>query len=121
MAYHDPVYATYQLDAAALTSAATLLKVAGPAGKVGRLVGITSVVTTGVTVAAASVTVGSATDADAYGTLTVPISSADAVSNDPTLTAVDDNLIPADSLVAIATGGEATAGNANLAVHIAWF
>ncbi|WP_299312317.1 hypothetical protein [uncultured Halomonas sp.] len=121
MAYHDPIHATYTLAAADLTSTGTLLSVVGPAGKRGRLVGITGVVTTGVTVAASTVTVGTAGDGDAYGTLTVPIASAGAVANDPTVTAVDDNLMPADTAVVIATGGEATAGAADLAVHIAWY
>lgn len=121
MAYHDPVYATYTIPTADLTSEATLLSVVGPAGKQGRLVGITGVVTTGVTVAASTVTVGTAGDGGAYGTLTVPVSSAGEVANDPAVTAVDDNLMPADTAVVIATGGEATAGAADLAVHIAWY
>jgi len=97
------------------------LKIAGPKGKKGHLVSITSVVTTAVTVAANNVNIGDAITANKFGTLVVPVSSVDAISNDPVLGTTDANLIPADSLVVINTGGEATAGAANLAVTIAWF
>ncbi len=121
MAYHDPVHATYTLPAASLASAATLLSVTGPAGKKGRLVGITGVVTTGVTDAAAAVTVGTDADADAYGSLSVPVGAAGTSANDATVQPADANLIPADSVVEIAADGAATAGAADIAVHIAWF
>ena len=74
--YDKPIYMTYQLDAASLTSDADLLTVSGPYGKQGRVVAVTAVVTTGVTVAAAAVNVGSLTDDDDYAVLSVPVSSA---------------------------------------------
>jgi len=121
MSYHDPIHATYTLKAASLASAATLLSVSGPAGKKGRLVGITGVVTTGVTDAAATVSVGTDADSDAYGSLSVPVGAAGSSANDALVKPADDNLIPEDSVVEIAADGAATAGAADLAIHIAWF
>lgn len=119
--YDEPIYATYNVNAATLSSAAELLQIAGPAGKQGRVVDVTCVVTTGVTDAANSITVGTTSDGDAYATLSVPVSSADAVANDATILTDDDNLIAADSAVVVATGGECTAGAGSVAVTIAWF
>ena len=119
--YDQPLRMTYQVDAATLTSAADLLKVAGPKGKEGRLAAITTVVTTGVTVAATDVDVGDGATGDKYGTLVVPISSADAIANNATISTSDAVPIPADSLVVISTDGAATAGAANIQVVIDWF
>ncbi|MFA5632972.1 MAG: hypothetical protein WC997_15810 [Porticoccaceae bacterium] len=121
MAYHDPIYATYTAAAASLTSAATLLKVAGPKGKKGAIVGLSAVVTTAVTVADATVTVGTTDDADKYATLDVEVASVNDVFSDAVISPVDSNLIAPDSVVALATGGEATAGAATITVTIAWF
>ena len=121
MNYDNPIYITYDLRAASVVSDANLLDIAGPKGKVGRVVAIATVVTTGVTVAASTVVVGTDASNDAYASLAVPISAADAVANDPTLSNTDANPIPADSGVVIGSGGGATAGAVNLDVTIAWF
>ena len=119
--YDNPLRMVYQIDAATVSSAADLLKVAGPKGMEGRLVAITTVVTTGVTVAASDIDVGDGTTGDKFGTLVLPISAADAVANDPTILTSDDVTIPADSLVVISTDGAATAGAVNVSVVIDWF
>ena len=119
--YDRPIMSTHSLQAADLTSAAVLASIAGPAGRQGRIVGLSAAVTTGVTAAAATLAVGSPSDADAYATLTVPISAADSVANGALFLTDDDNLIPADSVVELSTGGEATAGAAGLTLIIAWF
>lgn len=121
MAYNAPIYTTHNVNAATLSSAGELMQIAGPSGKQGRVVDVTCVVTTGVTVAANDITVGTITDADAFATLTVPISSADAVANGATILTDDDNLIPADSAVIVATDGACTAGAGSVTVVIAWF
>lgn len=121
MTYDDPIYTTHNVNAATLSTAAELIQLAGPYGKRGRVSSVTCVVTTGVTVAANTVQVGSVSDGDAYATLTVPISAADSVANNPVILTDDDNLIPANSAVVVATGGEATAGAGSVTVVIAWF
>lgn len=119
--YNHPKTSTYTLPAAALSTAATLLAVMGPKGHKGRLVGIGAVVTTGVTVAATEVQVGNSDSSDAYGALSVPVSGANSGHNDAVINPVDDNLMPADEPVIIATTGTSTAGAANVTVTIDWF
>jgi hypothetical protein len=121
MSYNNPIYSTYTLRAATVSTAATLLTIIGPPGKTGRLDAVGSVVTTGVTEAANVINVGSATDADAYGTLTQAISAAGTATNAAVIGDADDNLIPADSKVLVATTGACTAGAADLFISIAWF
>ena len=119
--YANPIRATYFVQAATLSSAAELLNIAGPSGKQGRLVDISVFVTTGVTFAAALLSLGSTTDGDAYGTLSVPVTAADGVVNGATSLTDDDNLIPADAAVVLATDGGCTAGAGSIAVTIDWF
>ena len=119
--YDQPLRMTYQLAAATVSSEADLLKVAGPKGLEGRLVAITTVVTTGVTTAATDIDVGDGTTGDLYGALVVPVSSAGAIANDPTISTGDAVPIPADSLVVISTDGAAAAGAVNVSVVIDWF
>jgi len=119
--YDQPVRTTHNVNAASLASAAELMQIAGPAGMKGRVESVTCVVTTGVTVAASDINVGTTSDADAYATLEVPVSAADALANDPTILTDDDNLIPADTVVVVSTDGAATAGAGSVTVVIAWF
>lgn len=123
MAYHDPVYATYTLTAETIDTAATLHSIIGPAGHTGVLIGIGAVVTTSTTAAATELRVGTTGDADKFGTLSVPVATAGpaAAYNDATISSVDDNLLPADTAVLIATDGGCTAGAADITVTVAWF
>lgn len=121
--YNEPIYITTTLRAATLSSAATLASVVGPKGKTGRLVSVSAVVTLATTVAASELRVGSAADADKYGILSVPVATAGpaAAYNDATIYPIDDNLMPADTAVVIATDGGSTAGAADVTVVTAWF
>lgn len=121
MAYYNPIYTTYTLPAATLSSAATLYTFAGPSGKTGVLVDISASVTTETTTAATAVSVGTSSDTDAYGVLSVPAAAAGNTYNGATISTGDDNLITADSEVVIATDGGCDAGAADLAVTLAWF
>ena len=119
MSYSNPTTATYRFPAASLISAATLGRLIGPKGKTGRVVDIAVLITTGVTVAASSVTVGTESDTDAYASLAVPVTSANAGLNGATL--ISGHLLPANTVVAVASGGGCTAGAADLLVTIDWF
>lgn len=120
MTYDEPVYTTVNLQAASLSAAARLGSTSGPAGKRGRVVAISVAVTTDTTVADTIVSVGDGFDADAYGTLTVPVTTANAVINAATV-GTDDTLIPANGWVTIECDGGATAGAGDVTVVIAWF
>ena len=121
MDYFDAIEATYTFPGSTLSTAAELGHFVGPAGHVGRLVGITCAVTTEVTTAAETLSVGSASDADAYGTLTVAVGAADTVANDATILTTDDNVIPADEIVVLSTAGDSAAGAGTIAVHVEWY
>lgn len=118
--YDKPLRETYQVHAADLTGAAVLATVLGPAGKVGRVVNVSSFNTTGVTVAAATVTVGP-NGAASPPTLTIPISAIDTGLAIPRANLVGQTELAADTEVEIATGGEATAGVAELVVTVEWY
>lgn len=118
MSYSDGTTAVYRFPAVSVTAGATLGRLVGPKGKTGRLVDIAYVVTTGVTVAASNLIVGSAGDTDAYGTLTVPIASANAVGNGITRGVTD--VLPADTVVLVGSAGGATAGAVDALVTIYW-
>lgn len=126
MSYSNGIQITYQVLASNIVSSAGQAgNFSGPAGLEGRLVSLTSVVTTGVTVAAASVTLRDQGATETYGTLAVPISSAGDVNNTLTIDDVDDsptdnNRIPADTSLELDGDGAATAGACDFYVTIEW-
>lgn len=103
-----------------LTGAAAVdFKLASPLpGQTGRLVSISAVYTTGVTVAASSIRVGTSGDPDAYGSLACAIAATDTVVNAMTRGVTDR--IPADSVVEVSNAGGATAGVAAVTIEIEW-
>lgn len=118
--YDEPTLVTYQLDAASVAAAAELATFAGPAGKAGRVVSISALVTTGVTVAPSVVSVNTLDNSTVCGSLTVPVGGVDTVAN-ASVDGTDDTLIPADTAFTIDSDGGATAGAANIVVVVAWF
>jgi len=118
MSYSNGHTCVYRFAAATLSTAAIIGRIMGPSGKQGRLIDISDVVTTGVTAAANTTDVGLTADVDAFGTLSTPISSANAVHNGMTRGAT--NIIPADTVVEVSTNGECTAGAADILVAIEW-
>lgn len=119
MSYSDPITATYRFPAAVLSAAAIVGRIVGPAGKTGRLIDVASVVTTGVTVAACTVDVGTTGAVASAGTATIPVSAINAVSNGAAL--VTGHTLAADTVVEVSANGECTAGAADLLVTIDWF
>jgi hypothetical protein len=118
MAYDNPFTCTYRFPAVSVVSAATLGRIVGPAGKTGRILDVSYVVTTGVTVAASNLIVGSAADTDAYATVAVPIAAADTGGNGAAKGVTAS--IPANSVVLVGSAGGATAGAVDALVVINW-
>lgn len=120
----------YRFPAAAIASAAVFGRFIGPSGKKGRVRGIEYIVTTGVTVAAATVTVGN-NGATAPPTLTVPIASANAggaqsaaqvkANGADEVVGTNDVILDADTVVECASDGASTAGAADIIVTVDWF
>ena len=121
MSYTNPVNVSYTLSASAIAAASVKLSVVGPKGLKGRLVGISAVITTDTTVAASVIQVGVSGTAAKHGSLSVPVAVADSAYNDATLLTDQDNEMPADTAVEIASDGGSTAGAADLVVVIAWY
>jgi hypothetical protein len=119
MSYSNGIQSSYTITGVDFTStAASDLTIAGPAGKTGRITGISCVLTTGVTVAASSVLVGTAADTDAYATLAVPVTAIGGILSSYTDGGIER--LPADTAVVIGNGGGATAGVGNVTVNIEW-
>lgn len=105
-------------------------RIQGPAGKVGRVRGIEYILTTGVTVAASSITVGN-NGAVAPATCSVPIA---AINSGGAMTAaqlkaagaevvagVNDVELAADAVVEVGNTGGSTAGVGAVYVTIDWY
>jgi len=126
MSYSNGIQTSHEVIGMDLTGSAAEDKVlSGPAGKTGRVTGISFLTTTGVTVTASKVQVGvSGGDLDAYAYSTVPIQAIGAVSNDVVDGEIIDgeggNRIPADTKFAISNAGGSTAGVGNAVVSIEW-
>lgn len=120
--YDNPIEVTYVVAAAVLTGgAATLKRFIGPKGRVGRTLALTFVITTGVTVAAALVTVDNAGTAGAYGSVTVPIAAANSGGSATVANLKAAGELPADTVLSIKTNGAATAGAADITLSVGWY
>jgi hypothetical protein len=120
--YDNALRETYRVPGASLTGGAAVLdRVIGPAGKRGRVVNVSHVVTTGVTVAASTVTIDTNAGVTTPVAHTVPISSADAGAAIAAASLAGQTELPADTVVEIQTDGASTAGAVDLVVTIDWF
>jgi hypothetical protein len=128
--YDDGATRTYRFPAAALAAAAVVGRFIGPQGKRGRVRGIEYIVTTGVTVAPALVTVGNnaavnpasisieVAAADTGGSMTAAEEKAAGADE---VAGTNDVILDADTVVEVASDGGATAGAADLIVTVDWF
>lgn len=118
--YDSPLETTHTFDAAVLSAAATVGRIAGPAGKVGRVKSINGVVTTGITVADATVSIRSAGGSPVV-TGTLAIAAIDASVSATAAEIQAGTELDADTTVEVVANGEATAGAADLTVVIGWY
>lgn len=118
MSYSENGLTAHRFSALTLSTAAVIGRIYGPAGAKGKVVGVSTIVTTAITAAATTVKIGTASDDDAFGTLTAPISSVNAGAN----VVVDgvDSDVAADTMILVTAGGESTAGAADVVVYIQW-
>jgi hypothetical protein len=120
--YDNPVQVSYRFAAASLTGAAAVLgRFQGPAGRTGRVLDLSYLLTTGVTVAASAVTI------DTNAGITTPVSVAvpiAAINTGGSATKADleaGTEYPADTVVEVQGAGGATAGAADINVTMGWF
>lgn len=120
--YDNALRRTYQLSAVDFTAGANVdLTAVGPKGKQGRVVAVDYLLTTGVTVAASSITVGPTGSPTV--TVAVPIAAVDSVGGaDSTDSALKgQTLLAADTAFEIGNAGGSTAGVGDVNVTIDWF
>lgn len=118
--YDHPIQMTYRFPAADVASAGVVGRIAGPGGARGRVLAITHVVTTGVTVAASTVSVGpNGAAAPARSTVAVATANSIGSATKAQLAAAAD--LPADTVIEVASDGGATAGAADIVVTVGWF
>ena len=123
--YDNALRETYSFLAAAVDAAAIFGRFIGPAGKTGRVVNITAVVTVTTTDAAAEIAVDTVAGLTTTPILDVPVTVANlGVSAIPGN--VTDGLalasdLPADTICTVESDGGATAGDANIIVTVDWF
>jgi hypothetical protein len=120
--YDNPIQVSYRFAAASLTGAAAVLgRFQGPTGRTGRVLDLSYLLTTGVTVAASAVTI------DTNAGITTPVSVAvpiAAINTGGSATKADVEAgteFPADTVVEVQGAGGATAGAADINVTMGWF
>lgn len=128
--YDNADQRVYRFPAVTISAAAVVGRIIGPAGKVGRVRGMEYIVTTGVTVAASSVTVGN-NGAVAPAAISIPIASANdggamtaaevKAAGAAVVAGTNDVELAADTVVEIASDGGSTAGAVDLVVNVDWF
>jgi hypothetical protein len=112
---------TYRFAALTVTSAAVIGRIQGPAGKVGRVVGFEYILTTGVTVGDAGITIDTNAGLTAPFTTSMPIAAVNTggAATAAQLKAGDE--LPADTVVELSSDAAATAGAADVTITIAWY
>jgi len=119
--YDSGLEVTYRFAAAAVDTAAVIGRFIGPAGKTGRIESITSVVTVDVTVAASVNTLDTVAGLTTPIAHSIPISSAGAGKSETQAVINAASRLPADTVVVLTSGGEATAGDADIVVVVSWY
>lgn len=117
------IQATYQYDAATLSSAAVLDRIVGPENMIGEVTGVSVLCTTGLTGTEGTLNIGNSGNASAFRTLTLPNTSANervaGVLSYPT-GGKGAPSIAKNEVVEVSAGGEPTAGAGNIFITIEW-
>ncbi len=117
------IYTCHKFPAASVASAAVIGRIVGPVGRRGRVTSVTALATTTLTDTPGTLTVGNSGNAAAYGTLTLPLTTAPARIDGILSIPYDRGGLPQsnpDQVIEIAAGGEPTAGAADITVTAEW-
>lgn len=112
---------TYRFAAATLSSAAVVGRIQGPAGKVGRVVGLEYVLTTGTTTNPTVVTIDTVAGLTAPFAATIPVLAINLGGSATEAEVKAGAELPADTVATIASDGGAAAGAGDLNVTVAWY
>jgi hypothetical protein len=119
MSYGNGISALYRFPAVNLGAGDTL-SIPGPSGAEGRLISITSVVTTVHVGTLTTMTLGQTADPNAYATATIA-SAAPLDTFTRAFTRGVDDIIVADDDVELVVDSAATSGAADICVLIEWY
>lgn len=129
-AFYSADRRTYRFAAATLSAAAVVGRIIGPLGKLGRVRGFETVLTTATTVAVCNVTIG-VNGATAPSSFQIPVlainlghvaSAAElALSGADEVAGTNDVILTADTVIEVASDGGCTAGAGDLLVTVDWF
>lgn len=120
--YDNPIQVSYRFAAVTMAGGAAVLgRLQGPIGKAGRVASLTYLVTTGVTVAANTITIDTNAGITTPVTLSVPVASANAGGSATKAVLAAQTELPADTVVEVQSAGASTAGAADLNLSIDWF
>jgi len=112
---------TYRFAALTVSAAAVIGRIQGPAGKIGRITGFEYNLTTGVTTAAAAITLDTNAGLTAPFATTMPVAAINTggAATLAQLKAGDE--LPADTIVELASDAAAGAGAADVIITINWY
>lgn len=123
--YDEPIRITYRFAALSTASVAVIARFLGPVGRVGRLASFTWIVTTGITVTAPVVRLGTAATPALVLSKTMAVAAANlgggitATEEDSAMTAA--KRLPADTVAQLDVLTASTAGAADFTIVIDWY
>lgn len=119
--YDQPIQISYRFETLTLSSAATIARLSGPAGREGRVLAITGVITTGTTTNPTVVTVDTVAGLTNPPSVSVPVLSADAPFGSTQALTEGADALPADTEIILVTDGGAATGAADVTVTVGWY
>ena len=119
MSYGNGISALYRFPAVDLGAGAAL-EIPGPLGAEGRLISVTSVVTTVHVGTATAITIGNAGDANAYADAAVAAAAADGTFTRAWTRGVDERIAEDDDILLVVDSA-ATSGAADICVLVEWY
>jgi hypothetical protein len=121
--FYDGVngHRTYRFPAATLSAAATVGRIQGPAGKVGRVTGVEYLLTTATTVAATALTLDTVAGLTAPLSVSIPVLAINLGGAASAAELKAGAELPADTVVNVASDGGCTAGAGDLNITIQWY
>jgi len=119
---HKIVHATYKFPAATLSGAAIVGRIPSPIGAIGEVTSVAVLCTTNLTGSEGTLTIGRSGNSNAYGTLTLPNTSADSQVDGAFTKPYQFGVIPraGGEVIEVAAGGEPTAGAGDIYVTVKW-
>ena len=112
---------TYQFMAAAIDAGAIFGRFQGPAGKIGRIIGIEYHLVAATTTAATAITFDTAAGFTTPRGMSIPVAAINLGGSATEAELKLGNELPADTIVEATSDGGADAGDADITVTVQWY